>query len=56
MHWGLDFNLLQDKIRRKSAKAARNLDTMQRIVYSVFSIWKGLRKNSLTKEKAWRNL
>lgn len=44
MHWGLDVNLLQDRIKRKAPKAARNLDTIQRIVYSVFSIWKGLRK------------
>lgn len=51
MHWGLDFNLLQDKIKRKSAKAARNLDTIQRIVYSVFSIWKCLRKKRSDKRK-----
>lgn len=38
MHWGLDFNLLQDSIKRKSTKAARNLDTIQRIVYSLFSV------------------
>lgn len=38
MHWTLDFNLLQDRIKRKSAKAARNLDSIQRIVHSVFSI------------------
>lgn len=44
MHWGLDVNLLQDCIRRKSPRAARNLDTIQRIVLSVFSIWKRLRK------------
>lgn len=56
MHWGLDFNLLQDKIRRKSAKAARNLDTMQRIVYSVFSIWKGLRKKLSDKRKGMAEL
>ncbi len=49
--WGLDFNLLQDKIRRKSAKAARNLDTIQRTVYSIFSIWKGLRKKLTDKQK-----
>ena len=30
MHWGLDVNLLQDKVKRKSAKAARNLDTIQK--------------------------
>lgn len=39
MHWGLDVNLLQDRIKRMSPKAARNLDTLQRIVFSVFSIW-----------------
>lgn len=51
MHWGLDVNLLQDRIKRKSPKAARNLDTIQRIVYSVFSIWKGLRKKRSDKKK-----
>ena len=51
MHWALDFNLLQDKIKRKSARAARNLDTIQRIVLSVFSIWRGLRKKRSDKRK-----
>lgn len=51
MHWSLDVNLLQDSIKRKSPKAARNLDTIQRIVYSVFSIWKGLRKKRSDKKK-----
>lgn len=51
MHWGLDYNLQQDNIRRKSTRAARNLDTIQRIVYSVFSIWKGLRKKRSDKNK-----
>lgn len=51
MHWGLDFNLGQDKIKRKFPKTARNLDTIQRIVHSVFSIWKGLRKKISDKEK-----
>lgn len=51
MHWGLDVNLLQDSIKRKSPKAARNLDTIQRIVLSVFSIWKGLRKKRSDKRK-----
>jgi predicted transposase YbfD/YdcC len=51
MHWGLDHNLQQDNIKRKSARAARNLDTIQRIVYSVFSIWKGLRKKQSDKNK-----
>ena len=51
MHWALDFNLLQDKVKRKSARAARNLDTIQRIVLSVFSIWRGLRKKRSDKRK-----
>ena len=51
MHWGLDVNLHQDGIRRKSPRAARNLDTIQRIVLSVFSIWKGLRKKCSDKKK-----
>ncbi|MDE5635927.1 MAG: ISAs1 family transposase, partial [Muribaculaceae bacterium] len=56
MHWGLDVNLLQDKIKRKSTKAARNLDTIQRIVHSVFSIWKGLRKKRSDKRKGMAEL
>jgi len=38
MHWTLDCNLLQDRMKRKSARAARNLDTIQGIVHSLFSI------------------
>lgn len=56
MHWGLDFNLLQDSIKRKSTKAARNLDTIQRIVYSLFSIWKGRRKKLSDKAKGLAEL
>ncbi len=56
MHWGLDVNLLQDKAKRKSAKAARNLDTIQRIVYTVFSVWKGLRKKKADKKKGLAEL
>lgn len=51
MHWGLDVNLLQDKVKRKSARAARNLDTIQRIVCNMFSVWKGLRKKNADKKK-----
>ena len=51
MHWGLDVNLRQDKIKRRSGKSARNLDTIQRIVYSVFSIWKRLRKKKADRRK-----
>lgn len=56
MHWSLDCNLLQDRIKRKSAKAARNLDSIQRIVHSVFSIWKGLRKKWSDKRKGMAEL
>lgn len=56
MHWGLDYNLQQDNIKRKSTRAARNLDTIQRIVYSVFSIWKGLRKKQSDKNKGMAEL
>lgn len=56
MHWGVDVNLKQDKIKRKHTKAARNLDTIQRIVYSIFSIWKGLRKKRADKTKGMAEL
>ncbi len=56
MHWSLDVNLRQDRIKRKSTKAARNLDTIQRIVYSVFSIWRGLRKKRSDKKKGMAEL
>lgn len=56
MHWTLDCNMLQDRIKRKSARAARNLDTIQRIVHSLFSIWKGLRKKREDKKKGMAEL
>ena len=56
MHWRLDVNLLQDKIKRKSARAARNLDTIQRIVLSIFSVWKGRRKKKADKQKGMAEL
>ena len=51
MHWGLDTILRQDSTRRKSVKAARNLDTLQRIVHGLFSIWKAKRKKLSDKAK-----
>lgn len=51
MHWGLDVNLLQDDIKRKTLRGARNLDTIQRIVLSTFSIWRCLRKKLADKNK-----
>lgn len=51
MHWGLDVNLQQDRIRRHSSRSARNLDTIQRIVHSVFSVWKRLRRKRADRRK-----
>lgn len=56
MHWQLDVNLLQDKVKRKSAKAARNLDTIQRIVCTIFSAWKGRRRKKADKKKGFAEL
>lgn len=56
MHWSLDHNLSQDRIKRKSAQSARNLDTIQRMVHSVFSIWKCLRKKRSDKRKGMAEL
>ena len=51
MHWGLDVNLQQDRIWRRSSRSARNLDTIQRIVHSVFSVWKRLRRKMADRRK-----
>lgn len=51
MHWGLDAILRQDSTKRKSVSAARNLDTLQRIVHGLFSIWKAKRKKLSDKVK-----
>lgn len=51
MHWALDCNLLQDRIRRKDTKTARNLDTLQRITLALFAIWKKHRKKRSDKAK-----
>lgn len=56
MHWQLDSNLVQDRVRRKYPGAARNLDTMQRMVHSLFSIWKGRRKKRSDKSKGMAEL
>ena len=48
--------LLQDKVKRKSAKAARNLDTIQRIVCTIFSAWKGRRRKKADKKKGFAEL
>jgi len=51
MHWELDVDLCQDGIKRKLSKTARNLDTIQRIIFSLFSIWKGCRRKLSDKAK-----
>lgn len=56
MHWSLDFSLLQAHTKRKTTKSARNLDTLQRTVYSLFSIWRGLRKKRSDKAKGLAEL
>lgn len=50
-HWSLDWNLMQDDIKRKSPRAARNLDTLQRVVHGLFYIWKGRRRKKSDKAK-----
>mgnify|MGYP000178772329 CR=1 FL=1 len=44
MHWDLDRNLRQDSIKRKAERAARNLDTIQRMVLALIAVWKNRRK------------
>lgn len=56
MHWCLDANLLQDRVKRKSVGSARNLDTIQRIVHSVFSIWRRLRRKRSDKRRGMAEL
>lgn len=51
MHWGLDCNLLKDRIKRKTTEAARNLDTIQRIVMALFSMWRKRRRKRADKAK-----
>ena len=56
MHWSLDWNLLQDRTKRKTCKAARNLDSLQRIVHAIFSIWRFRRKKRSDKAKGTAEL
>lgn len=44
MHWTLDTGMMQDLIKRKRAKAARNLDTTQRTALAIMSFWRSKRK------------
>lgn len=56
MYWKMDVVLQEDKQKRKSAKGARNLDTLLRISYNIFSIWKGKRKKIANKQKGMTEL
>lgn len=51
MHWDLDRNLQQDRIKRKTGQAARNLDTIQRMVLALIAVWKNRRKKLSDKRK-----
>jgi hypothetical protein len=51
MHWNLDRNLRQDSIKRKAERAARNLDTIQRMVLALIDFWKNRRKKISDKKK-----
>ena len=51
MHWDLDRNLRQDSIKRKAERAARNLDTIQRMVLALIAVWKNRRKKISDKQK-----
>lgn len=51
MHWDLDRNLQQDRIKRKTERAARNLDTIQRMVLALIAAWKNRRKKLSDKRK-----
>lgn len=51
MHWSLDCNFRQDSIKRKTIRAARNLDTIQRVVHALFAIWRGRRKKHSDKTR-----
>ena len=53
---GLDVKLQQDMVRRRLVMAARNLDTLQRIVHSVFSIWRRQRKKRADRAKGTAEL
>ena len=54
MHWDLDRNLRQDSIKRKAERAARNLDTIQKIVLALIAVWKNRRKKISDKQKGRR--
>lgn len=54
--WGLDRNMRQDFIKWKSARAARNLDTIQRMVLSILSYEKAKDESAPTRQRERLNL
>ncbi len=56
MHWNLDYNLRQDSIKRKTERATRNLDTIQRMALAIFAIWKNKRRKVSDKSKGTAEL
>ena len=50
-HWAIESNLRQDSIKRKAERAARNLDTIQRMVLALIAVWKNRRKKISDKQK-----
>lgn len=56
MHWTLDCTLFQDKIRRKKACAARNLDTLQKAVLALIAAWKTRRRKKADKKRGTKAL
>ena len=51
MHWDLDRPPRQDSIKRKAERAARNLDTIQRMVLALIAVWKNRRKKYQTSKR-----
>ncbi|MEF2880796.1 MAG: ISAs1 family transposase, partial [Parabacteroides distasonis] len=41
----------QDSIKRKAERAARNLDTIQKMVLALIAVWKNRRKKISDKQK-----
>lgn len=47
IHWDLDRNLRQDSIKRKAERAARNLDTIQRMMLTLIAVWKNKKEKNI---------
>lgn len=51
MHRNLDRNFRQDSIKHKAERAARNLNTIQRMALALIAVWKNRRKKISDKRK-----